>query len=103
MEPIHLVIYLTKNSPNQFDMDPRSKQFEKNDLNSAIKRFKTIARLWQAFNSEQLNKYNLGYKSFHLEEDTNGEVIINIVKSNKHNLNDFHTRNEMDVSLNGLC
>jgi len=97
LEPLHLVIYLTKNSPNQFDMDPRSKQFEKNDLNSAIKRFKTIARLWQAFNSEQLNKYNLGYKSFRLEEDTHGEVIINIVQSNKYDLNDLHTRNEMDV------
>ncbi len=89
MEPLHLVIFLTKNSPRQFDMDPVSKKTEKNDLDSAIKRFGTIARLWQAFNSEQLNKNNLGYKSFRLEEDINGDVVINLVQANKHTLEDL--------------
>ena len=42
IEPLHLVIFLGIDSKRIFDMDPRSKLKEKNDLNSAIKRFQTM-------------------------------------------------------------
>lgn len=92
IEPLHLAIFLTKDSPLKFDMDPRSLLVEKNDLNSAIKRFQTIARLWQAFNSENLNTNNLGYKSFRLVEDSNENIVINIIKS-EYTLNDLRAIN----------
>ena len=96
-EPLHLVLFLTKDSPQLFDMDSRSKQTENNDLNSAIRRFRTVARLWQAFNSEQLHANNLGYSSFRLEEDAHGEVVVNVVQSNKHHLADLHAAKEFDI------
>ena len=81
LEPLHLVIFYNKDSRNFFDMDPKTKLTESNDLSSAIKRFQTIARLWQAFNSEQLNLNGEGYKSFRFQEDSNGDPIINVIQS----------------------
>ena len=82
LEPLHLVIFYNKDSAKVFDMDPKTKQTESNQLSSAIKRFQTIASLWQAFTSEQLNLNGLGYKSFRFEEDSNGDPIINLIQSN---------------------
>ena len=97
IEPVHLVIYLSKDSKQTFDMDPKSKLTEKNDLQSAIKRFRTMARMWQAFTSEDLNNKNLGLKSFRLKEDSTGQVIVNIVQSKTRTLNDLYkaTDNQM--------
>ena len=81
LEPLHLVIFYNKDSRKLFDMDPKTKLTESNDLSSAIKRFQTIARLWQAFNSEQLNLNGQGYKSFRFQEDSNGDPIINVIQS----------------------
>lgn len=93
-EPVHLAIFLAKDSPLVFDMD----QNEANDLTSAIRRFRTIAKIWQAFNSENLNRYELGQKSFLYEEDSNGEILINIIRSN-------YTREEIwpkEIDLLGM-
>jgi len=82
LEPLHLVIFFNKDSRKVFDMDPKTKLTESNGLSSAIKRFQTVARLWQAFNSEQLNLNSQGYKSFRFEEDSYGDPIINLIQSN---------------------
>ena len=87
IEPNHLVIYLTKDSREKFAV---ADEFtERNDLSSAIKRFRLIARMWQAFTSENLNNFKLGLKSFRLEEDSNGEVVVNIVRSKTLTLSNF--------------
>jgi hypothetical protein len=90
-EPLHLVIFLTKDSPKVFDMDPVSKLNQKNDLTSAIKRFQTIASLWQAFNSEILNLNKLGYKSFQIQDQ------VNIIQSNNVTLANLYKMLDQDI------
>ena len=72
LAPVSLVIFLTKDSQKVFDMDKESNaNGEKNDLDSAIKRFQMAGLLWQALTSDSLNSYGLGRKSFRLDLDEN--------------------------------
>jgi hypothetical protein len=77
LEPLRLGIFLANDSKQVFNMDKESadKRGERNDLESAIKRLRFAALLWQLITSESLNSHGLGKKSFRLELDSqNGRL-----------------------------
>ena len=77
MEPLRLGMFVAKDSERKFDMDKESlANGEKNDYDSAVKRMRMAALLWQALTSDSLNSYGLPRKSFRLELDSNGGKII---------------------------
>ncbi|KAL2809811.1 putative peptidase family-domain-containing protein [Aspergillus granulosus] len=67
--PLHLVILLGKDSDGTFDAVPERKQREGNDLETAIRKYRMAAYLWQAFTGEQMFRNNLGRRCFRLEEE----------------------------------
>ena len=76
LQPLNLGILLAKDSKKVFDMDTASKaKGEKNDLNSAIKRVRTAALLWQALTSDSLNSNGFGRLSFRLDLDSNNGLL----------------------------
>ena len=67
--PIQLVILIGKDSPAVFDAVPERIQREGNDLNSAIRKFRMAAYLWQAFTGEQMYRNGFGRRCFRYEEE----------------------------------
>ena len=77
IEPLRLSMFVAKDSKLKFDLDKESLAAgEKNDYDSAVKRLRTAALLWQALTSDSLNSYGLGRKSFRLEVDKNGGKLF---------------------------
>lgn len=96
--PLDLVILLAKDSPCTYDATPERKQREGNGLDMAIKKFKMMAYLWQAFTGEQMIRHSFGRRCFRFEEEwqqgtlsardaetvvMRNEVKIHIVRSEK--------------------
>jgi len=78
LEPLRLGIFMANDSKQVFNMDKESssKRGERNDLQSAIRRLRCAALLWQIITSESLNSHGLGKKSFRLELDSqNGKFF----------------------------
>ena len=69
MPPLDLVILMGRDSEGTFDAVPERKQREGNGLETAIRKFKMAAYLWQAFTGEQMNRNNFGRRCFRLEEE----------------------------------
>ncbi|RDW73864.1 hypothetical protein BP5796_07306 [Coleophoma crateriformis] len=67
--PLQLVILLGKDSPGTFDAVPARIEKEGNDLESAIRKFRMAAYLWQAFTAEQMFRNKLGRRVFRMEEE----------------------------------
>ena len=67
--PLQLVILLGKDSPGVFDTVPERKQREGNDLNTAVRKFRMAAYLWQAFTGEQMFRNGFGRRCFRFEEE----------------------------------
>ena len=67
--PLQLVILLGKDSPATFDAVPERIQREGNGLDTAIRKYKMAAYLWQAFTGEQMYRNRLGRRSFRFEEE----------------------------------
>lgn len=67
--PLQLVILLGKDSPGTFDAVPERKQREGNDLDTAIRKFRMAAYLWQAFTGEQMFRHSFGRRCFRFEEE----------------------------------
>ena len=67
--PLDLVILLAKDSPETFDAVPERKQREGNGLETAIRKYKMAAYLWQAFTGEQMNRNSFGRRCFRFEEE----------------------------------
>ncbi|KAL5357908.1 putative peptidase family-domain-containing protein [Aspergillus floccosus] len=67
--PLHLVVLLGKDSNGTFDSTPEKKQREGNDLETAIRKYRTAAYLWQAFTGEQMFRSNFGRRCFRFEEE----------------------------------
>lgn len=67
--PLQLVILLGKDSPGTFDSVPERRQREGNDLNTAIRKFRMAAYLWQAFTGEQMYRNGFGRRCFRFEEE----------------------------------
>ncbi|CAG8972904.1 hypothetical protein HYALB_00001324 [Hymenoscyphus albidus] len=67
--PLQLVIMLAKDSPGTFDAVPARIEREGNGLDTAIKKFRMAAYLWQAFTAEQMYRNKLGRRVFRMEEE----------------------------------
>ena len=67
--PLQLVILMGKDSPGTFDAVPERAQREGNDLDTAIRKFRMAAYLWQAFTGEQMYRNGFGRRCFRFEEE----------------------------------
>ena len=67
--PLQLVILLAKDSPGTFDAVPSRIEKEGNGLETAIRKFRMAAYLWQAFTAEQMYRNKLGRRVFRMEEE----------------------------------
>ena len=67
--PLQLVILLGKDSPATFDAVPERIQREGNGLDTAIRKFRTAAYLWQSFTGEQMYRNMFGRRCFRFEEE----------------------------------
>ena len=67
--PLQLVILLGRDSPGTFDAVPERIQKEGNGLDTAIRKFRMAAYLWQAFTGEQMYRNGFGRRCFRFEEE----------------------------------
>ncbi|KAL4956831.1 jacalin-like lectin domain-containing protein [Aspergillus filifer] len=67
--PLHLVLLLGSDSDGTFDAVPEKAQREGNDLETAIRKYRMAAYLWQAFTGEQMFRNNFGRRCFRFEEE----------------------------------
>jgi hypothetical protein len=67
--PLQLVILLGKDSPGTFDAVPARIEKEGNGLETAIRKFRMAAYLWQAFTAEQMYRNKFGRRVFRIEEE----------------------------------
>lgn len=67
--PLQLAILLAKDSPAKFDSTPARVEKEGDGLETAVKKFRMAAYLWQAFTAEQMWRHKLGRRTFRLEEE----------------------------------
>lgn len=67
--PLQLVILLAKDSPETYDAVPERVQREGNGLETAVRKFRMAAYLWQAFTGEQMHRNGFGRRCFRFEEE----------------------------------
>ena len=67
--PLQLAILLAKDSPGTFDAPPARVEREGNNLDTAIRKFRMAAYLWQAYTAEQMFRNKFGRRTFRFEED----------------------------------
>ncbi|RYO79793.1 hypothetical protein DL764_009979 [Monosporascus ibericus] len=67
--PLQLAILLAKDSPGFFDAVPPRIEKEGNGLETAIRKFRMAAYLWQAFTAEQMYRNKFGRRVFRFEEE----------------------------------
>lgn len=85
--PLQLAILVAKDSPKTFDAVPERIKTEGNGLDTAVKKFKMSAYLWQAFTGEQMNRNGFGRRCFRFEEEwqpgslTNRDLEMNTMRN----------------------
>ncbi|KOS46027.1 hypothetical protein ACN38_g2966 [Penicillium nordicum] len=67
--PLQLVILLGKDSDGTYDAVPERIAREGNGLETAIRKYRMAAYLWQAFTGEQMFRNNFGRRCFRFEEE----------------------------------
>ena len=67
--PLQLAILVAKDSPLTFDAVPERIQREGNGLETAVRKFRMAAYLWQAFTGEQMYRNRFGRRCFRFEEE----------------------------------
>jgi hypothetical protein len=67
--PLQLAIIVAKDSPTTFDAVPARIEKEGNGLETAVRKFRMAAYLWQAFTAEQMWRNKLGRRVFRFEEE----------------------------------
>ncbi|KAJ5182075.1 hypothetical protein N7449_012222 [Penicillium cf. viridicatum] len=67
--PLQLVILLGKDSDGTYDAVPERVEREGNGLETAIRKYRMAAYLWQAFTGEQMFRNNFGRRCFRFEEE----------------------------------
>ena len=67
--PLQLAILVGKDSPATFDAVPARIEKEGNGLETAVRKFRMAAYLWQAFTAEQMWRNKLGRRVFRFEEE----------------------------------
>ncbi|KAI0474980.1 putative peptidase family-domain-containing protein [Xylariaceae sp. FL0804] len=67
--PLQLAILQGSDSPGTFDAVPGRAEKEGNGIETAIRKYRMAAYLWQAFTAEQMNRNKLGRRVFRFEEE----------------------------------
>lgn len=67
--PLQLAIFLGKDSPGTFDAIPARVEREGNNLETAVRKFRMAAYLWQAYTAEQMHRNKLGRRVFRFDEE----------------------------------
>ncbi|KAF6815542.1 zinc metalloproteinase [Colletotrichum sojae] len=67
--PLQLAILIAKDSPEIFDAVPARIEREGNGLDTAVRKFRMAAYLWQAFTAEQMWRNKFGRRVFRFEEE----------------------------------
>ncbi|CAH0050653.1 unnamed protein product [Clonostachys solani] len=67
--PLQLAIVLGKDSPGVFDAPPARAEREGNGLDTAVRKLRMAAYLWQAFTAEQMYRHKMGRRAFRFEEE----------------------------------
>ncbi|OJJ00486.1 hypothetical protein ASPVEDRAFT_51663 [Aspergillus versicolor CBS 583.65] len=67
--PLHLVMLLGKDSDGTYDTAPEKTNRGGDNLETAIRKYRMAAYLWQAFTGEQMFRNNLGRRCFRFEEE----------------------------------
>ncbi|KAK3950219.1 putative peptidase family-domain-containing protein [Pseudoneurospora amorphoporcata] len=67
--PLQLAILLAKDSPATYDAVPTRIKREGNGLETAVRKFRMAAYLWQAFTAEQMWRNKFGRRVFRFEEE----------------------------------
>lgn len=83
--PLDLAILLAKDSPETFDAVPERVQREGNNLQTALRKYKMAAYLWQAFTGEQMNRNGFGRRCFRFEEEWQPSTLTNREPGNYRN------------------
>ncbi|EPS37207.1 hypothetical protein H072_9132 [Dactylellina haptotyla CBS 200.50] len=96
--PLHLVILLGKDSLGTFDCPPEKFKNSSNDLDTAIKKFRMAAYLWQAYTAEEMAKNKFGRRTFRFEETWATESISHRDKMPRNVPNVHILRSEKTVA-----
>ena len=67
--PLHLAILVARDSKGTYDAMPGEIQRDGNDLNAAVRKFRVVGLLWQAFVAEQMRRHGFGMRTFRLDEE----------------------------------
>lgn len=67
--PVHLAIMMGKDSPGTFDAVPARIEREGNGLETAVRKFRMAAYLWQAYTTEQMRRNSFGRRCFRFDEE----------------------------------
>ncbi|PNS21332.1 hypothetical protein CAC42_1111 [Sphaceloma murrayae] len=67
--PLHLAILVARDSPMTYDAVPERIRTEGNGLDTAIRKYRMNAYLWQAFTGEQMNRHGFGRRCFRFDEE----------------------------------
>ncbi|KAF3923306.1 hypothetical protein ABW21_db0202723 [Orbilia brochopaga] len=73
--PLHLVILLGRDSPATFDCPPEKVRTQGNGLDTAIRKFRMAAYLWQAYTAEEMVRNKFGRRTFRFEEEWSTQSI----------------------------
>ena len=67
--PLELAILVARDSPMTFDAVPERVRREGNGIDSAVRKLRMAAHLWQAFTAEQMYRNRFGRRCFRFEEE----------------------------------
>jgi hypothetical protein len=67
--PLQLVLLLGSDSPGTFDATPARQEKEGNGVDTAVRKYRMAAYLWQALTAEQMYRNKLGRRTFRMEEE----------------------------------
>ena len=96
--PLQLAIIIGNDSPCTYDAVPERIEREGNGLETAIRKYRIAAHLWQAFTAEQMYRNKFGRRCFRFEEEwqtgtlslrdweagnLKNEVKIHVIRSDK--------------------
>lgn len=73
--PVHLCLLVAKDSPGNFDSPQYKRNFEGNNIQTAIRKLRFAARLMQAFTAEQMARNGMGNRCFRFEEEVANDTI----------------------------
>ncbi|KAI0397497.1 putative peptidase family-domain-containing protein [Xylariaceae sp. FL0594] len=91
--PLQLAILVGKDSPGTFDSTPARVKREGNDLDVAIRKFRTAAYLWQSFTAEQMSRQGFDRRTFRFDEEWTTSIL------HRNDFRDNPMRSEARVHL----